>query len=278
MSESAAGQTASLTGESLSIRYRKDQAPVIAEASITIPTGKVSVLIGPNGSGKSTLLKALARQLDLEHGHVVLDGKDVAAYSARDLARCLGILFQENLAPNDLTVEELIYHGRYPHRHLFESMTDADHTAVEKAMRLACLESLRHRMVNQLSSGQRQLAWIGMLLAQETQYLFLDEPTTFLDLAHQFDVMDLIRRLNEELGKTIVLVVHDLNLAARYGDCIFAMRAGQIVASGSPEEVLTSETLCEVFEVEARCGRDNETGTLFCLPMGKARPAAREQL
>jgi len=277
MSDSTSSNAAGLAGNSLTVRYRKDQEPIINGASIAIPTGRISVFIGPNGSGKSTLLKTLAKQLNPERGSVVLDGKDIATFSARQFACRLGILFQENSAPNDLTVEELVYHGRYPHRKLFESMNAEDRNAVEQALQLACVHELRHNLVNQLSAGQRQLAWIAILLAQQTQYMFLDEPTTFLDLAHQFDVMDLIRRLNKDVGKTIGLVVHDLNLAARYGDHIFAMRNGCIVASGAPAEVLTVETLREVFEVETRLIADEDTGSLYCLPMGKAQLATKEQ-
>ena len=264
-----------LGGTDLTVRYQKERPPIIAGQSIEIPDGKVSVFIGQNGSGKSTLLKTLARQLVPESGTVMLDGRDIAKMSGRDIALRLGILFQENTAPNDLTVEELAYHGRYPHRRLFESLTSEDREAVEAALQMCGASALRHRPISQLSSGQKQLAWITMLISQSPHYLFLDEPTTFLDLAHQFDVMDLISRLNRDLQKTVVLVIHDLNLAARYGDHIFAMRDGRIVASGSPEQVLTVETLRAVFDIETRMFRDEETGTLHCLPICRGRsPAA----
>lgn len=264
-----------LNGTDLTVRYRKECPPVITGESIEIPPGKISIFIGPNGSGKSTLLKTLARQLLPETGAVILDGKDLAAYSPRELAHRLGILFQENTAPNDLTVEELAYHGRYPHRRLFESLKPEDRQAVEKALELCGATALRHRLISQISSGQKQLAWIAMLLAQSPHYLFLDEPTTFLDLAHQFDVMNLVRRLNRKLGSTIIISVHDLNLAARYADCIFALRDGHIVASGPPEDVLTVETLRVVFEVETRVFRD-ETGVLHCLPIGRGPSTSSE--
>lgn len=182
-----------LAGNGLTVRYRKDQRPIIVAQSIQIPVGRITVFIGPNGSGKSTLLKTLARQLSPECGAVVLDGKDIATLSARQFACRLGILFQENLAPHDLTVEALVHHGRYPHRKLLEALTQEDRDCIEQALTMAGVTELRDHAVNQLSSGQKQLAWIGMLLAQAPQYMFLDEPTTFLDLAHQFDVMDLIR-------------------------------------------------------------------------------------
>ncbi len=258
-----------LAGSGLVVRYQKHQTPVIDGQSVTIPSGKISVFVGPNGSGKSTLLKALARQLSPEDGSVILDGRDIATLPAREVARRLGILFQENVAPNDLTVEELAYHGRYPHRRIFESITEEDRNAVTEALRMAGADKLRNRPVSQLSAGQKQLAWIAMLLAQAPHYLFLDEPTTFLDLAHQFDVMELVRRLNRELGKTILLVVHDLNLAARYADHVFALREGRIVASGTPSEVFTADTLRDVFEVEAQILRDETSGTLCCIPTGR---------
>ena len=265
----------SLGGVGLTVRYHKARPPVIAGQTIEIPVGKISILIGPNGSGKSTLLKTLARQLVPETGTVVLDGRDIATLSAHDIALSLGILFQENHAPNDLTVEELAYHGRYPHRRLFESLKLEDRAAVEEALELCGMTALRKRPISQLSSGQKQLAWIAMLLAQSPHYLFLDEPTTFLDLAHQFDVMNLVRRMNQELGNTIIISMHDLNLAARYADAIFAVRDGKVVASGTAEEVLTVETLGTVFDVDAKVLRDEDTGALHCVPGGRRSLSAK---
>jgi iron complex transport system ATP-binding protein len=265
-------QNPGLDGERLELRYDERYPPVIDGESLQILPGKITALIGANGSGKSTLLKALARQLQPESGRVILDGHDIATLAPRRLAQKLGILFQEHVAPGDLTVEELIYHGRYPHRGLFESLTPEDHAAVEDALRMSGLEAIRHRPMNQLSGGQRQLAWIAMALAQSPAYLLLDEPTTFLDPAHQFDVMDLIFRLNRERGKTIVLVVHDLNLAARYADYLFALHSGRIVASGPPARVLTVDILREVFEVETEIVRDHGERAFFCIPISRARP------
>jgi len=264
----------SIVSERLCVRYHVRQPFVLTDVSLDIPPGKITAFIGPNGSGKSTLLKTLARQLVPESGRVLFDGEDIATLAPRQLAQRLGILFQENIAPPDLTVEGLAYHGRYPYRRLFESLTAEDHDAVETALKLTGIADLRDRRLNHLSSGQKQLAWIAMLLAQQTGCLFLDEPTTFLDLAHQFDVMDCLRRLNRQLGKTIVLVVHDLNLAARYADCLFALRDGRLVASGVPEKVLTVETLQAVFDVRTRMIRDDETGTLHCLPISRSQEQA----
>ena len=272
----AATTETGLCGDRLSVRYDRDQPMVIDGQSIAIPVGKITALIGPNGSGKSTLLKTLARQLSPETGQIVLDGRDIVTLTRLQFARRVGILFQENVAPAGLTVEDLVYHGRYGHRRLFESFTAEDQTAVERALLLADIAHLRHRPVVQLSAGQKQLAWIAMALAQETQYLFLDEPTTFLDPAHQFEVMDLLRKLNRELGKTIVLVVHDLNLAARYADSLFALREGRIIASGSPDDVLDTATLRRVFDIEARILRDESGRFLFCLPVGRVGAASPE--
>ena len=259
-----------LHGRCLTVRYHPGQPVVIDGQSIDIPTGRITVLIGPNGSGKSTLLKMLARQLAPDSGEVLMDGRDIAMLSRRAFARRLGILFQENAAPHGVTVEELVAHGRYAHQRLFDTFTADDHAAVEAALQRTGIAALRQHWVSRLSAGQRQLAWIAMALAQETQYLFLDEPTTFLDLAHQFEIMDLLRALNRELGKTLVLVIHDLNLAVRYADFIFALRDGRILASGAPAEVLTPAILRQVFNVEARMIRDDATGLCFCLPLGKA--------
>lgn len=267
---------AGLVGEHLCVRYHSRQPLILDGVSLQIPPGKIAAFIGPNGSGKSTLLKTLARQLMPEAGRILLDGEDIATLAPRQLAQRLGILFQENIAPGDLAVEGLAYHGRYPHRRLFESLTPDDHDAVEEALQLTGVASLRERRLSHLSSGQKQLAWIAMLLAQEPRYLFLDEPTTFLDLAHQFDVMDCLRRLNRQLGKTVVLVVHDLNLAARYADCIFALRNGRLVAAGPPAAVLTPDTLRTVFDVETRVIRDDEHRFLFCMPVGKITSAPEQ--
>jgi iron complex transport system ATP-binding protein len=258
-----------LSCDRITVRYRKGQPAILDGQSVTIPGGHITAFIGPNGSGKSTLLKTLARQLAPESGTVILDGKDIATLPVRQVARRLGVLFQENSAPNDLTVKDLAYHGRYPHRRLFESLSQEDEEAVEQALIQAGAIALRNRPVSQLSSGQKQLAWIAMLLAQSPQYLFLDEPTTFLDLAHQFDVMELILRLNREWGKTIVLVVHDLNHAARYADHVLALRDGHIVSSGTPADVLTTATLREVFDVETQIIRNDANGKLYCIPTGR---------
>ncbi|MEY7850563.1 ABC transporter ATP-binding protein [Natrarchaeobius sp. A-rgal3] len=245
---SVEGRTA-LRGEDLVVGYGDE--PIVDGESLRVPAGEITAIVGPNGSGKSTLLRALARQLEPDAGTVVLDGRDVTEFGDKAFARALGMLSQESVSPDSVTVEELIYHGRYPHRGFFEPVGDDDRDAVERAIELAGVEDLRDREVGALSGGQRQLAWIAMALAQETDVLLLDEPTTFLDLRHQLMVMDVVERLNEESATTIVLVVHDIGQAARHAEHVIALREGTIYARGPPTEVLTEELLADVFGVEA---------------------------
>jgi len=238
-------------GEDLVIGYPSTDEPVIGEESIRVAPGEVTALVGPNGSGKSTLLKGLADQLTLDDGTVLLDGKDVHTLGTKELARKLGLLSQENVSPDSILVEDLVGHGRYPHRGFFESLTDADREAIERAITLAGVEHLRQREVGSLSGGQKQLVWIAMVLAQQTDVLLLDEPTTFLDLHHQLEVMEIVETLRDDSDITIVLVLHDIDQAARYADHMVALKDGSIHARGTPEEVVTEDLLADVFEIEA---------------------------
>jgi iron complex transport system ATP-binding protein len=240
-----------LTGEELVIGYPSADDPVIERETITAKPGAVTALIGPNGSGKSTLLKGLANQLAPEAGSVLIDGKDIHSLGGKELAKRLGLLSQESTAPDSLTVEDLVMHGRYPHRGFFESVTDADHRAVERAIDLSGCSHLREREVGSLSGGQKQLAWIAMTLAQETDVLLLDEPTTFLDLHHQLEVMEIVETLRDESEITVVVVLHDIEQAARHADYMVALRDGEIQARGPPEEVVTEKLLAQVFGIEA---------------------------
>jgi iron complex transport system ATP-binding protein len=247
----SANTLSDLVGEKLVIGYPSADEPVIERETITAKPGAVTALIGPNGSGKSTLLKGLANQLVPEAGSVLIDGKDIHSLGGKELARKLGLLSQESTAPNSLTVEELVMHGRYPHRGFFESVTDADRRAVARAIGLAGCDHLREREVGSLSGGQKQLAWIAMVLAQETDVLLLDEPTTFLDLHHQLEVMEIVETLRDESEITVVVVLHDIEQAARHADYMVALKDGKIQARGSPETVITEELLAEVFGIEA---------------------------
>ena len=197
-------------GEDLVISYRSTEEPVVDGESIRVPPGEVTALVGPNGSGKSTLLKGLANQLALDRGIVRLDGEEIHALGTKELARRLGLLSQENVAPESIIVADLIGHGRYPHRGFFDSMTEEDRAAIDRAISLAGIDHLRDREVGSLSGGQKQLVWIAMVLAQDTDVLLLDEPTTFLDLHHQLEVMGIVDTLRGDRETTVVLVLHDI--------------------------------------------------------------------
>ncbi len=242
-----------LVGEELAVGYPNSGIIVECE-SIVLPAGEITALVGPNGSGKSTLLKALSRELESENGVVRLDGEDIRTFGTKELARELGLLSQENESPGSLTVEELAYHGRYPHRGFFESKTDADEDAVQTALDRAGVTHLRDEEMGSLSGGQRQLAWIAMVLAQETDVLLLDEPTTYLDLRHQLRVLEIVRTLAREENLTIGIVLHDVSQAARYADNLVALRDGEPYDWGPPSEVVTEELLADVFGVEATVG------------------------
>ncbi|MFD1644412.1 ABC transporter ATP-binding protein [Haloarchaeobius litoreus] len=241
---------ATFVGEDLRIGYSGTDEPVLDDESIRVPPGRVTALVGPNGSGKSTLLKGLATQLPLDTGRVLVDGEDAHTLDSKALARRLGLLSQENISPDSTSVEQLVAHGRYPHRGFFERTSEADRAAIDRAIELAGVDHLRGRAVGSLSGGQRQLVWIAMVLAQETDVLLLDEPTTFLDLHHQLEVMEIVETLRDESETTVVLVLHDIEQAARHADHLVALRDGSVYARGPPADVLTEDLLADVFRVE----------------------------
>ncbi|TKX68089.1 ABC transporter ATP-binding protein [Halorubrum sp. SP9] len=246
-----AADASDLDAEDLVLGYPTAPEPVIDGESIAAEPGAVTALVGPNGSGKSTLLKGLANQISPEDGSVLLDGRDVHSMDTKALAKRLGLLSQESTSPDSITVEDLVYHGRYPHRGFFERTTAEDARAVERAIDLAGCGHLRDREVGSLSGGQKQLAWIAMVLAQDTDVLLLDEPTTFLDLHHQMEVTEIIETLRDESEVTVVVVLHDIEQAARLADRVVALADGEVRARGPPEEVVTEELLSEVFRVDA---------------------------
>ncbi|SDM15952.1 iron complex transport system ATP-binding protein [Halogranum gelatinilyticum] len=250
----------SLRAADLALSYPTMDEPVVECDRIDIPAGEVTALVGPNGSGKSTMLKALAKQLEPDRGHVVLDGASIQELDSKELARRLGLLSQENEAPGSLTVEDLVYHGRYPHRGFFESVNEDDEAAVERALDLAGVDHLRNDEVGNLSGGQKQLAWIAMVLAQETDVLLLDEPTTYLDLHHQLRVMEVVRTLNRERDVTVAVVLHDLGQAARFADNLIAMKDGELYDWGPPRTVVSEELLRDVFRVDADVDAEHPTG------------------
>ncbi|QBI18448.1 ABC transporter ATP-binding protein [Egibacter rhizosphaerae] len=262
-----------LWAEHLELAY--DTETVVRDLSLEVPEGRITVICGPNACGKSTLLRGLARLLRPRHGAVHLDGQSIARLPTRVVAMRVGLLPQAPQAPEGLTVEDLVARGRFPHQRWFQQWSYEDERAVDAALALSGVDDLRDRPVDELSGGQRQRAWIAMALAQETPILLLDEPTTFLDLAHQVEVLDLLAELNERQGRTVVMVLHDLNEASRYAHHLVAMRGGRVHTSGAPAEILTPETIGEVFGVSARVIEDPVTGTPLCVPYSEARSAGR---
>lgn len=259
----SAGWPSDLTAEQLTVRYGDRQ--VLTNLDLEIPTGGFTVIIGPNGCGKSTLLRSLARLLRPRSGSVRLDGENLAGFRTKVAARRIGSLAQAAAAPTAVTVADLVARGRNPHQSLLRQWSIDDERAVAAALAEVGMSEHADRLVEELSGGQRQRAWIAMTLAQETPILLLDEPTTYLDIAHQIDVLDLCARLHEG-GRTLVAVLHDLNLAARYATHIVALRDGAIVAQGAPGQVVTAELLREVFELDARVIPDPETGSPLIIP------------
>lgn len=242
---------------------------VVHDVDLEVPTEEISVIIGANACGKSTLLKTMARLLAPTTGSVQLDGERVDHIPTRQLARTLGLLPQTPIAPEGIAVADLISRGRQPYQRLFAGRTAEDTDAIAKAMEVTRTAHLANRTVDELSGGQRQRVWIAMALAQQTDVLLLDEPTTFLDLAKQVEVLDLLTELNRTRGTTIVMVLHDINLAARYADHLFAMRDGRLIARGTPGEVITPELVKEVFDLEAHVMPDPTSGAPMLLPIGR---------
>lgn len=237
---------------------------VLHNLSLAVAKGQILAIIGPNGSGKSTLLKVLSRSLRPIKGSVLLDGRDLQSLPTRDLARQLAILHQASRAPADLTVRDLVEYGRFPYQRWWKGKNDEDKSVVEWALEQTGLVELAARPVSTLSGGEQQRAWIAMALAQKPRILLLDEPTTYLDICHQLEILDLIRQLNKEQGITIVMVLHDLNYAARYADNIAVLRQGSLYAAGHPAEIITPTMLREVFQVEAAVWPD-DNGRPVCL-------------
>lgn len=254
-----------LTARHLSAGYPDRR--VIDDLDFAVTPGRITAIIGANASGKSTLLSTLARLTPPLDGRVALDDADIAGIPRRQLARTLGILPQQPIAPDGLTVADLVSRGRYPHRGLLGRWTADDQTAVDDALESTGMSALADRAIGELSGGQRQRAWIAMALAQNPRILLLDEPTTFLDLGHQLDVLDLLVRLNRERSTTVVVVLHDLNLAARYADDLVVMAAGAVVAHGVPGEVLTADVVARAFDLDVVVIDDPLTRTPLVIPV-----------
>lgn len=260
----------SLRADQLSLAY--DGISIIEELNLDAPAGCITALVGPNGCGKSTLLRGLARLLKPKGGMVYLDGKAIHTLPTKAVAQQIGLLPQSPTAPAGLTVYELVAQGRYPHQSWFQQWSAEDARSTQEALAITDLTHMADRPLDTLSGGQRQRAWIAMALAQETEILLLDEPTTFLDLAYQLEVLDLLHDLNER-GRTIIMVLHDLNQACRYAHHVVAMRSGAIMAQGTPQEVMTPEMVKEVFQLNCQIVADPISGTPLCIPIGRKHQA-----
>ncbi|MEV6203938.1 ABC transporter ATP-binding protein [Streptomyces sp. NPDC051771] len=253
-----------LAARGLTLAY--ESRTVVEDLDLVVPDGKVTVIVGPNACGKSTTLRALGRLLKPVRGAVLLDGEELAKLPTKRIARSIGLLPQTPVAPEAITVADLVARGRQPHQAWWKQWSEEDERAVTEAMARTDVAALADRSVDELSGGQRQRVWIAMALAQETDLLLLDEPTTYLDIAHQVEVLDLVRRLNRARGRTVVLVLHDLNQAARYADHLIAMKAGRVVAQGSPSEIVTEAMVHDVFGLPSVVVPDPVTGSPLVVP------------
>lgn len=260
------------------IRLAYDQRVVVDELSLEIPDGRITAVVGPNACGKSTLLRALARLLKPQTGQVMLDGSEIHSLKTKEVARRLGLLPQSPIAPDGITVVDLVARGRSPHQRLLQQWSNSDEEAVTAALVATSTHDLADRCVDELSGGQRQRVWIAMALAQETPLLLLDEPTTFLDIAHQVDVLNLVADLNEQRNGTIVMVLHDLNQACRYAHHLVAMKEGVIVAAGDPKDVITAELVGEVFGLACVVIDDPVAGTPLVVPSARTKDRQSCQL
>ncbi|RBW68039.1 ABC transporter ATP-binding protein [Bacillus taeanensis] len=258
-----------LEAKNLTLAY--GESVIIDELDVSIPKGKVTVFIGSNGCGKSTLLRSMARLLKPQNGAVLLDGQAIASLPTREVAKKLAILPQTPTAPEGLTVMQLVKQGRYPYQSWLKQWSKKDEEAVKNALAVTNMSEFAERTVDSLSGGQRQRAWIAMTLAQDTDTILLDEPTTYLDLSHQIDILDLLFDLNQKEKRTIVMVLHDLNLACRYADHIVAVHDKKIYAHGKPEDIITPKLVKHVFGLRCQIGRDPIFGTPLCIPYGKGR-------
>lgn len=259
---------ARLQGEHLTLGYGKKI--IIDDLQVVIPDGHFTAIIGPNGCGKSTLLRALSRLMTPQHGHVLLDGEQIQRLNSKEVARRIGLLAQNATTPGDITVQELVARGRYPHQPLFARWRKEDDDAVNRAMQATGVTALANQSVDTLSGGQRQRAWIAMVLAQEAAIMLLDEPTTWLDISHQIDLLDLLSDLNREQGYTLAAVLHDLNQACRYATHLIALRDGKIVAEGAPKEIVTAELIEKIYGLRCLIIEDPIAGTPLVVPLGKA--------
>lgn len=266
-SASRALSALSLSTQSITLSY--DQNIITENLSIDIPEGKFSIIVGPNGCGKSTLLRALSRLLPPKSGQVLLNSQNIHQLPTRDVAKILGLLPQSAIAPDGIKVVDLVARGRFPHQKWFQPWREQDQIAVDAAMKATGILEFAHKHVDQLSGGQKQRVWVAMALAQETPLLLLDEPTTYLDIAHQIELLDLFQDLNRLQGHTMVAVLHDLNHACRYADHLIVMKAGKIVATGAPNDIINETLIHEVFGLPCLILEDPVSGTPLVIPKGR---------
>ncbi|MER7918880.1 MULTISPECIES: ABC transporter ATP-binding protein [unclassified Streptomyces] len=262
-----------LSADHVTLAY--DQRVIAEQLSVEIPDHSFTVIVGPNACGKSTLLRALSRMLKPSQGKVLLDGQAIGSLPAKQVARTLGLLPQSAVAPDGITVADLVGRGRYPHQGLLRQWSTEDERVVQESMRQTGVAELAERYVDELSGGQRQRVWIAMALAQQTPLLLLDEPTTYLDIQHQIDVLDLCAELHETQGRTLVAVLHDLNHAARYATHLIALRGGEVIAEGAPNDIVTAELVERVFGLKCQVIEDPETGTPLVVPAARKVRAQR---
>ncbi|MEW5810322.1 MAG: ABC transporter ATP-binding protein [Actinomycetota bacterium] len=262
-----------LRTENLSLGY--SDTAIVTDLTVAVPDGRITVIVGPNACGKSTLLRGLARLLRPTAGRVVLDGADISSLHTKEVARRVGLLPQTSVAPEGITVADLVARGRFPHQKLLRQWSSDDEDAVTEAMTLTGVSELADRLVDELSGGQRQRVWVAMVLAQQTPLLLLDEPTTYLDIAHQVELLDLFAMLNRSHGHTVVAVLHDLNHASRYADEIVVMKDGRIVGQGEPRTVVTAELIADVYGLPCQIIDDPQTGTPLIVPRASPYLTAR---
>ncbi|GAB3695123.1 ABC transporter ATP-binding protein [Corynebacterium nasicanis] len=239
---------------------------ILRDVSLEIPAGQITAIIGPNGCGKSTLLRSMARVLPLEEGSIIFDGADIADLGRRELSRRVALMAQRPLIPEGITVAELVSRGRYPHQGLWSQWSAADEAAVARALAVTGLESVAERRLTELSGGQQQRVWLGLVLAQETKVVLLDEPTTFLDIGHQYDLLGLVEKLRDDDGRTVVVVLHDLQQALRFADHLVVMNDGEVVSTGRPAETLDSRAVARLFGLDADIVRAGTRQDLVIVP------------
>ncbi|WP_296140539.1 ABC transporter ATP-binding protein [uncultured Anaerococcus sp.] len=242
---------------------------ILKDINLSIPKGKISVIIGSNGCGKSTLLKTIANLIEIQNGRVTLDDKNIKDYKLKDLAKDLGLLPQSPILPESITVADLIARGRFPYRKSFKPLSNEDLSVINRAMEMTNITDLADRFVDELSGGQRQRVWIAMALAQDTDILLLDEPTTYLDIAYQVEVLDILTDLNIKYSTTIVMVLHDINLSCRYADYLFAIKNGKLIAEGKPENILNDKLIKDIYNMEAKIITDPVSKSPMIVPIGR---------